>query len=122
MPAAETSDGYMVWTSCPSSPTLWDEADCTGPRLLTRTSEWPRLTFRSGAFNGQSDPLSLRFMAPYGRVQMLVPEVRAVTCSSFFSLADLWDGLELSAFFELSASHILAGKVRPLNFLACGSE
>src|SRR5207302_8165570 len=58
---------------------------------------------------------------PRRRIQMLVPEVRVVTCSSFFSLADLWEGLALSAFFELSASHILAGKVRPLNFLACGS-
>src|SRR2546422_10882700 len=59
---------------------------------------------------------------PRRRFRCLRLEVRAITCSSFFSLAHLWESLALSAFSELSASHTLAGRVRCPSFPAFGSE
>src|SRR5439155_16057197 len=93
-----------------------------GPRFLARTSEWPSSNIQVRRVKwpiGSSQSSIHRGLD--GGSRCLRPEVRAITCSSFFSLADLWEGLALSAFFELSASHILAGKVRPLGFPACGS-
>src|SRR5437660_11866509 len=48
--------------------------------------------------------------------------VRTITCSSLFSSADSWDGLALSAIFDLGASHTLAAIVRPPGLPAFESE